>query len=159
MSASSAEDNAPVNAPTALLLAPDPTETSNVRFEYIRDLSQEEHDRYEQAYKALFEVLFASTFTYFMGSVKIFHKVWTGANKAMAAGEIRPTTDPDSFVLWATQLRSAALTLCLSLVYHQEQTYREICDKHGNEAIHTEQLRRYLVSCTTIILGTATCTR
>jgi hypothetical protein len=134
MSESDAVDNAPVDAPAALLLAPDPTGQSDVRFEYIRDLSQEEYERYEQAYKALFDVLFANTFTYFMGSARMFHKVWTDANKAMAAREIRPTTDPDSFVLWATQLRSAALTLCLSLVYHQEQTYQEICEKHGNNS-------------------------
>jgi len=32
------------------------------------------------------------------------------------------------------QLRSVALTLCLSLCYHQDQTYQEICDKHGTNS-------------------------
>lgn len=37
-------------------------------------------------------------------------------------------------MLWTTELRSVALTLCLSLCYHQQQTYQEICDKHGTDS-------------------------
>ncbi len=126
-----AANNAPVEAPAALLLAPDPTGQSDVRFEYIRDLSPAEYERYRHAYKTLFDILFANPFAYFMGSARMFHSAWTNANNALAAGEIRVNTDPDSFVVWATQLRAATLTLCLSLVYHQEQTYQEISEKHG----------------------------
>jgi hypothetical protein len=127
-------DNSPVEAPAALLLAPDPTGQSDVRFEYICDLSPAEHERYAQAYKTLFDILFANSFTYFIGSAKTFHSVWTEANKSLAEGEIKPNANPDRFVIWATQLRSVALSLCLSLVYHQEQTYQEICEQHGKDS-------------------------
>jgi hypothetical protein len=134
MSDGTMDDNSPVREPAALLLAPDPTGQSDVKFEYIRDLSDEEHERYQQAHKTLSNILFANPFTYFRGSAQLFYEVWTRANKAFAAGEVRPNADPDSFYLWATQLRSASLTLCLSLAYHQENTYQEVCDKHGTDS-------------------------
>lgn len=127
-------DNEPVDAPGALLIAPDPTGQSDVRLEHICDLSPEAYQRYEDTYKTLYDILFANTFAYFRGSAKVFYSFWTEANKALAANELRPNTDPDGSVLWTTQLRSVALTLCLSLCYHQEQTYQEICDKHGTDS-------------------------
>jgi hypothetical protein len=132
MSEGDAADNSPVDAPAALLIATDPSGQSDVRLEHIRDLSQQDYERFNQAYRTLTEVLFANPFTYFMGSAKMFHTVWTDANKALAAQKIRPNTDPDSFFIWTTQLRAAALTLCLSLAYHQEHTYQEISENHGN---------------------------
>lgn len=126
--------NAPVDAPGALLISDDPNGHSDVRIERICDLPQEDYQRYSDTYKALFDILFADTFAYFRGSAKVFQSTWTAANAALAAGEIRPTQNPDGFVLWSTQLRSVALTLCLSLCYHQEQTYQQICDKHGTNS-------------------------
>ena len=125
-------DNSPVDELAALLLAPHPTDESGVFFDYVQDLSPEDYERYNQAYNTLFDILFANAFTYFTTSAKLFLKVWTEANNALAANEIRPNTDPDSFISRATQLRSTALTLCLSLVYHQEQTLQEVCELHSN---------------------------
>jgi hypothetical protein len=85
-------------------------------------------------YKTLYDIFFANTFAYFRGSAKAFFSIWTAANQAFAAGELQPNTNPDGMVVWLTQLRSVALTLCLSLCYHQEQTYQEICEKHGTDS-------------------------
>ncbi|MDT7764500.1 MAG: hypothetical protein QOC63_3920 [Mycobacterium sp.] len=127
-------DNEPIDAPGAVLISADPTGQSDIRYEHICDLTEGDYQRYNDVYKALYDVLFANTFAYFRGSVKVFHTVWTAANKALGANEIRPTQNPDGYVLWTTQLRSVALTLCLSLCYHQEQTYQEICEKHGTNS-------------------------
>jgi hypothetical protein len=40
MSEGDAADNSPVDAPAALLIAPDPSGQSDVRLEYVRDLSK-----------------------------------------------------------------------------------------------------------------------
>lgn len=40
-------------------------------------------------------------------------------------------TDHEGVVFWITKLRSAALSMCLSLCYHQEQTYRRIRNDLG----------------------------
>jgi hypothetical protein len=127
-------NNEPVDAPSAYLLTDSPTGEADAVFEHICDLSPEQYERYKTTYKKLYDILFANTFAYFRGSAKAFASVWMSANKAFAEGEIRPTSDPDSVVIWGTQLRSVALTLCLSLCYHQEQTYREVSDEHGSDS-------------------------
>lgn len=129
-----ASDSAAVDALSAFLMAPDPTGHAKVSFEHICDLSTEQYELFNSTYKTLYDILFANTFSYFKGSAKAFASIWMEANRALAAGEIRPTYQPDGLVLWETQLRSVALTLCLSLCYHQEQTYREISDKHGSDS-------------------------
>ena len=127
-------DNEPIEAPGAVLISADPTGQSDARYERICDLTEEDYQRYRDTYKTLYEVLFANTFAYFRGSAKVFASIWADANRAFAAREIRPTQNPDGMVLWFTQLRSVALTLCLSLCYHQQQTYQEICEKHGTDS-------------------------
>ena len=47
MSEGDAADNSPVDAPAALLIAPDPSGQSDMQLEHIRDLSQEDYDRYQ----------------------------------------------------------------------------------------------------------------
>jgi hypothetical protein len=126
--------NEPVEAPSAFLITDDPTGHAEALFVQICDLSLEQYERFKRAYMTLYDILFANTFSYFRGSAKTFGSIWMDANKAFAAGEIRPTENPDSAVIWTTQLRSVALTLCLSLCYHQEQTYQEICEKHGTNS-------------------------
>jgi hypothetical protein len=127
-------ENDPVSAPAAYLIGPDPTGQSDVRLEHICDLSDEDYQRYKAAERTLHGIVVASVFTYVQGSLKVFETVWKGANVALVANEIRPNTDPRGAALWNTQLRAAALSLCISLVYHQEQTYQDVCDRHGTNS-------------------------
>ncbi|SHW05150.1 Uncharacterised protein [Mycobacteroides abscessus subsp. abscessus] len=76
----------------------------------------------------------ANIFTYVQGSVKVFQTIWQGANAALAANKIRPNTDPHGVAVWNTQLRASALSLCMSIVHHQEQTYQSVCDRHGTNS-------------------------
>lgn len=125
--------NEPIEAPGALLLSGDPTGQVDGRIERICDLTPDDYQRFKDAYRTLYDIFFANTFAYFRGSTKAFYSIWAAANQAFAAGEMQPNTNPDGMVIWMTQLRSVALTLCLSLCYHQEQTYQEICEKHGTD--------------------------
>ena len=127
-------NNDPVAAPAAYLIGPDPTGQSDVRLEHIRDLSDDDYQRYKAAERMLHDIVVANVFTYVQGSLKVFETVWKGANAALASNEIRPNTDPRGATLWNTQLRAAALSLCMSLVYHQEQTYQDVCDRHGTDS-------------------------
>jgi hypothetical protein len=136
------DDNAPIDAPAAALIAPDPTGQSDVRYEVICELAPDDYERYGGAYRRLYDILFANAFTYFMTSARLFYQVWTEANNALVANEIRPNTDPDSFISRATMLRSTTLTLCLSLVYHQEQTLQEVCEAHGNGSDAHDKVRK-----------------
>jgi hypothetical protein len=124
-------NNDPVPAPAAYLIGPDPTGQSDVRLEHLCDLSDEDYQRYKVAERTLHAIVVANVFTYVQGSLKVFETVWKGANSALASNEIRPNTDPQGATLWNTQLRAAALSLCMSLVYHQEQTYQDVCELHG----------------------------
>lgn len=125
-------ENAPIETPAAALIGPDPTGQTDVRYEILRELSIEDFERYKAAYRRLFDTLFASAYTYFSTSAKLFGQKWAEANTALEANQIRPNTDPDGFINWCNILRSATLTLCLSLVYHQHQTLQEVSDVHGN---------------------------
>jgi hypothetical protein len=125
-------NNNRVVAPAAYLIGPGPTGQSDVRLEHISDLSDEDYQRYKCAERTLHDIVVANVFTYLQGSLKVFETVWKGANAALASNEIRPNTDPRGATLWnTTQLRAAALSLCMSLVYHQEQIYQDVCDRHG----------------------------
>jgi hypothetical protein len=126
--------NEPQHAPGAILLSGDPSGQVNGRIERICDLSPDDYQRFRDTFKTLYDIFFANTFSYFRGSAKAFYSIWTAANRAFAAGKIQPNTNPDGMVIWTTQLRSVALTLCLSLCYHQEQTYQEICEKYGTDS-------------------------
>lgn len=127
-------DNDPVDDPAAFLIAADPTGQSAVRLEHICDLSDEDYQRYRDAERMLHDIVVANVFTYVQGSLKVFETVWKGANAALVSNEIRPNTDPRGATLWNNQLRAAALSLCISLVYHQEQTYQDLSDRHGTNS-------------------------
>ena len=124
-------DNDPVPAPAAFLIGPDPTGRSDVRCEHVCDLSDEDYQRYKTAERTLYDIVVAGVFTYVQGSLKVLETVWKGANAALASNEIRPNTDPHGAAIWNSQLRAAALSLCTSVVYHQEQTYQDVCERHG----------------------------
>jgi hypothetical protein len=138
----SPSQNEPVNAPAAYLIGDDPTGHSDVRFEHICDLSDDDYQRYEDAERTLYDIVVANVFTYLQGSLKVLETVWKGANAALASNEIRPNTDPQRTALWNTQLRAAALSLCVSLVYHQEQTYQDVCDRHGTNSHAHEKAKQ-----------------
>ncbi|MGN7779297.1 hypothetical protein ACTJJE_07230 [Mycolicibacterium sp. 22603] len=123
--------NDPVPAPAAYLIGHDPTGATDVRVEHICDLTAEDYLRYKAADRTLYDVLVANIFTYVQGSVKVFQTIWQSANAALAANEIRPNTDPHGVAVWNTQLRASVLSLCMSIVHHQEQTYQTVCDRHG----------------------------
>lgn len=126
--------NDPVPAPAAYLIGHDPTGATDVRVEHICDLAREDHQRYKAADRTLYDILVANIFTYVQGSVKVFQTIWQSGNAALAANEIRPNTDPHGVAVWNTQLRASALSLCMSIVHHQEQTYQTVCGRHGTNS-------------------------
>jgi len=130
----SLQGNDPVPAPAAFLIGPDPSGRSDVRCERVCDLSEEDYRRYKTAERTLYDIVVAGVFTYVQGSLKVLETVWKGANAALASNEIRPNTDPQGAAIWNSQLRAAALSLCMSVVYHQEQTYQDVCERHGTNS-------------------------
>jgi hypothetical protein len=127
-------DNDPVPAPAAFLIGSDPTGQSDVRCEHVCDLSDDDYQRYKTAERTLYDIVVAGVFTYLQGSLKVLETVWKGANAALASNEIRPNTDPQGAAIWTSQLRAAVLSLCMSVVYHQEQTYQDVCERHGTNS-------------------------
>lgn len=120
----------PIEPRGALLVTTDtPGQVAN--FEQICILSMDNYTRYKRAYKQISGLLFGSVFTYFASSKSLLRSTAMAANQAADAGMIRPNSAPDTFTTWLTSLRATALSLCSSVVYHQDQMLRRIEKAYG----------------------------
>jgi hypothetical protein len=115
----------PIEPRGALLITTDAAgQVAN--FERVCILSVEDYTRYKQAYKQISGLLFGSVYTYFASSKSLLRSTVMAANQSADAGMIQPNSAPDTFTTWLTSLRATALSLCSSVVYHQDQMLRRI---------------------------------
>jgi hypothetical protein len=133
----------PIDARGALLITTDPTDPTGqtTTFEQIRILSVDDYARYKQAYRAIFELLFGSIYTYFTSSKSLLRSTVLAANHAFDVGMIRPNSAPDTYTSWLTSLRAAALSLCSSVAYHQEQLLQRTSAVHGKSGAAYAQVK------------------
>ncbi|MFV9633935.1 hypothetical protein [Mycobacterium neumannii] len=128
----------PIEARGALLITTDAA-GQVADFERVCILSVEDYTRYRQAYKQISGLLFGSVYTYFASSKSLLRSAVMAANQAADAGLIQPNSAPDTFTTWLTSLRAAALSLCSSVVYHQDQMLRRIEKAYGlGSATHSQ---------------------
>lgn len=120
----------PIEPRGALLITTDDT-GQVATFERICILSEEDYTRYRQAHKQISGLLFGSIYTYFASSRSLLRSAVMAANQAADAGLIQATSAPDTFATWLTSLRATALSLCSSVVYHQDQSLRRIEKAYG----------------------------
>lgn len=137
---STSGSNDPVSSYGALLIKEDPTGRVTEIMERVCDLSQADYDRFSSAYKTMFDLLVANMFTYVRQSARDLFQVVTDASDAMRDGEIS-TTHPDGWVMWATKLRTAILSVCSSIHHHQDQSYIEVVRKFGKESAEHNAMR------------------
>lgn len=120
----------PIEPRGALLITTDAAgQVAN--FERVCILSVEDYTRYKQAYKQISGLLFGSVYTYFASSKSLLRSTVMAANQSADAGMIQPNSAPDTFTTWLTSLRATALSLCSSVVYHQDQMLRRIEKAYG----------------------------
>lgn len=123
----------PIEPRGALLITADaPGQVAN--FEQICILSVNDYTRYKRAYKQISGLLFGSVYTYFASTKSLLRSAVMAANQAADAGIIRPNSAPDTFMTWLTSLRATALSLCSSVVYHQDQMLRRIEKAYGPDS-------------------------
>lgn len=120
----------PIEPRGALLITTDAAGQA-ANFERICILSIEDYTRYKQAYKRISGLLFGSVYTYFASSTSLLRSAVMAANQAADIGIILPNSAPDTFTTWLTSLRATALSLCSSVVYHQDQMLRRIEKAYG----------------------------
>jgi hypothetical protein len=128
----------PIEPRGALLITTDAAgQVAN--FERVCILSVEDYTRYKQAYKQISGLLFGSVYTYFASSKSLLRSTVMAANQSADAGMIQPNSAPDTFTTWLTSLRATALSLCSSVVYHQDQMLRRIEKAYGTgSAIYSQ---------------------
>ncbi len=123
----------PIEPRGALLITTDPAgQVAN--FDQLCILSVDDYQRYKQAYKQISGLLFGSVYNYFTSSKSLLRSTVRAANEAFDAGLIQPNSAPDTFTTWLTSLRSTALSLCSSVVYHQEQMLQRTSSTHGKSS-------------------------
>lgn len=134
----------PIDPRGALLITTDPTDVTGqtLTFEQIRVLSADEYARYKQAHRAIFELLFGSIYTYFTSCRSLLRSTALAANQAFDVGMIQPNSAPDTLTTWVTSLRAAALSLCSSVAYHQEQLLQRTSAAHGKSGAAYGQVKK-----------------
>lgn len=132
-------DELPIKPRGALLITTDAAgQVAN--FEQVCILSVEDYGRYKQAYKEISGLLYGSIYTYFTSSVSLLRSTVIAADQAADVGMILPNSAPDTFTIWLTSLRSTALSLCSSVVYHQDQMLRRMKKAYGPESATYSQV-------------------
>lgn len=123
----------PTDARGVLLITTDPSDPTGktAEFEQICILSVDDYVRYKHAYKVIYELLFGSIYTYFSSSRSLLRSTVLAANHAFDVGMVQPNSSPDTFTTWLMSLRAAALSLCSSVAYHQEQLLQRTSAVHG----------------------------
>ncbi len=116
------DNNDPVESYQALLITGDPTGNAARIFHNVKDLTKEEFDRYSEAYETLEDILVTNMFAYFLTSAKTLIANWDSECKAFAAAPLPLNGDPDRVITLGFRLRSAVLSVCSALCYHQERT-------------------------------------
>lgn len=129
----------PIEPRGALLITTD-SSGQVVNFELICVLSVDDYTRYTQAHKQISGLLFGSIYTYFASSKSLLRSAVMAANQAADAGMIQPNSAPYTFATWLTSLRAAALSLCSSVAYHQDQMLRRIEKAYGEDSTTYSQV-------------------
>lgn len=132
----------PIEPRGALLITTD-TLGQAASFEQICILSVDDYTRYKQANKQISGLLFGSVYTYFISSKSLFRSTVRAANEAFDAGLIQPNSAPETFTPWLTSLRSTALSLCSSVVYHQEQLLQRTSATYGKGSDAYKQVKQF----------------
>lgn len=122
----------PTDERGALLITTDSSGQA-VSFEQICVLSSDDYARFKDAYKQIAGLVFGSIYTYFSSSTSLLRSAVMAANQASDVGLIQFNSAPDSFTTWLTSLRATALSLCSSVVYHQDQMLRRIEKAYGGK--------------------------
>jgi hypothetical protein len=123
----------PTDERGALLITTDSSGQA-VSFEQICVLSSDDYARFKDAYRQIAGLVFGSIYTYFSSSKSLLRSAVMAANQASDVGLIQFNSAPDSFTTWLTSLRATALSLCSSVVYHQDQMLRRIEKAYGEES-------------------------
>ncbi|AFM20201.1 hypothetical protein Mycch_5536 (plasmid) [Mycolicibacterium chubuense NBB4] len=130
----------PTDARGALLITTDSSGQA-VSFERIGVLSHDDYTRFTDSYKQIAGLVFGSIYTYFSSSKSLLRSAVMAANQASDVGLVQFNSAPDSFTTWLTSLRATALSLCSSVVYHQDQMLRRIEKAYGAESPQYSQVR------------------
>ncbi|WP_163744876.1 hypothetical protein [Mycolicibacterium madagascariense] len=130
----------PTDARGALLITTDSSGQA-VSFEQIGVLSSDEYTRFKDAYKQIAGLVFGSIYSYFSSSKSLLRSAVMAANQASDVGLVQFNSAPDSFATWLTSLRATALSLCSSVVYHQDQMLRRIEKAYGAKSPEYSQAK------------------
>lgn len=118
----------------ALLATIDPSVDAKfvIHTQFVMD--EEDFERYRSAYKAVFDIVEATFFVYVREACRGLFAAWEESNQRFLNGEMSALGSADVKIQVGTQLRTATLSACASLVYHQERTYDLISERFGAES-------------------------
>ncbi|ORA29593.1 hypothetical protein XW60_16540 [Mycobacteroides abscessus subsp. bolletii] len=99
-------------------------------FTVVKELCEEDYDRYRSAYRTLDGILVENLFTYYEEAFKSLVGMWKDVTAGFATKPMKIDAS-DEMVFLGVRFRGAVLSLVSMLCYHQERTYDEISAKFG----------------------------
>lgn len=130
--------NLPIDPRGVLLISADPTAPNGVVMTPVAVLSVEDHLRYREAYRRVFDIVLGGILTYFEVSADALRARVEEANLAFAQRRFQPVTHPREAVRLVSDIRAAVLSLASAVYFHQDQTLQLASDLHCNdETVHT----------------------
>lgn len=137
-----ASENPVIPIHAALLVIDDPSGNAKLLFRNQFKLSKADFERYQRAYKTLFDIVEATFFVYVREACRGLFSMWEESNRRFREGELNALGSEDKRIQLGTQLRTGTLAVCASLVYHQERTYDLIFERFGGESEEMKKAKR-----------------
>jgi hypothetical protein len=125
--------NLPIDPRGVLLISPDSASPNSLKMTPVTVVSVDDHVRYREAYRRVFNIVLGGILTYFAVSAEALHAKVAEANQAFAERRFQPQTHPEEAVRLVSEIRSAVLSLASAVYFHQDQTYQLASDLHAND--------------------------
>lgn len=125
--------NLPIDPRGVLLISPNSASPNSLRMTPITVLAVEDHARYREAYRRVFNIVVGGILTYFEVTADALRAKVAEANQAFAERQFRPQTHPEEAVRLISEIRAAVLSLASAVYFHQDQTYQIASDLHADD--------------------------
>ncbi|MCZ4079578.1 hypothetical protein O1W68_16640 [Rhodococcus sp. H36-A4] len=112
-----------------------------LQWSVIAEFTKADYERYNDAYQTLNNLLNVNVFTYMRYTMFNLENAIQSDIDEMLSGRFAFGTQ-EEIVRVGIRMRSASLSFCSALHYHQEHTYKEVIGKHGDGSKQHKKIQR-----------------
>ncbi|MEU2104439.1 MULTISPECIES: hypothetical protein [unclassified Nocardia] len=118
-----------------------PPDEPKVVYVHVRRLEDADVLRYREAYNTLDGILNVNVFTYVKETFKGFMNAVQADVQELQESKYSPA-NPDGIIAVGVRMRTAVLSMCSALYFHQEHNYKQIVRKFGENGSEHNKVQK-----------------